>query len=157
MTEDRRNFILFAVLAAVILVGWQWAQHRYLPTSRTRPRHRIVDGKSKPVANPAADPTADSPAATRSRDAVLRDGAAERVTIDTPALHGSINLRGARLDDLVLKRHKETIAANSPPIRLLSPAGAPEAYFIQLGWQGGPPRDALWRASGTPCWRRASR
>ena len=48
----------------------------------------------------------------------------------------------------MLKRHNETIAADSPPIRLLSPAGAPEAYFIQLGWQGGPARDAEWRASG---------
>ena len=146
MTEDRRNFILFAVIAAVILIGWQWGQASFFPPANP-PVTQVVDGRSKPIANPAADPTADSPAATRSRDIVLRDS--PRVMIDTPALYGSINLRGARLDDLELKRHRETISATSPPIRLLSPAGAPEAYFIQLGWQGGPPPDALWKASGT--------
>ena len=146
MTEDRRNFILFAVIAAVILIGWQWGQHRFFPAANP-PATQVVNGKSRPVANPGADPTADSPAATRSRAVVLAES--PRVVIDTPALHGSINLKGARIDDLVLKRHKETIAANSAPIRLLSPAGAPEAYFMQLGWQGGPARDALWTASGT--------
>ena len=145
MTEDRRNFVLFAVIAAVILIGWQWAQHRYFPANP--PATQVVNGRSKPVANPAADPTADSPAAVRSRQTVLAE--TPRVRIDTPALAGSINLRGARIDDLVLKRHKETIAANAQPIRLFSPAGAPEAYFAQLGWQGGPAPDTVWRASGT--------
>ncbi|KAK0330118.1 hypothetical protein LTR94_034097, partial [Friedmanniomyces endolithicus] len=62
----------------------------------------MVDGKNKPVANPAADPTADAPAAIRSRQVVLAE--TPRVAIDTPALKGSINLKGARLDDLVLTR-----------------------------------------------------
>ena len=143
MTEDRRNFILFAVLAAVILLGWQFVVDKVAPVAP--PSTVVVDGKSKPVASPAADPTADSPAATRSRAAVLAE--TPRVRIDTPALAGSINLRGARLDDLVLKRHQESLKADSPPIRLLSPAGAPGAYFAQLGWRNGPPADTLWRAS----------
>lgn len=146
MTEDRRNFILFAVLAALILLGWQVVVDKVLPPAAP-PATVIVDAKSKPVANPSADPTADSPAATRSRAAVLAE--TPRIRIDTPALAGSINLKGARLDDLVLKRHKESLKADSPPIRLLSPAGAPGAYFAQLGWRGGPAPDAIWRASGT--------
>ena len=146
MTEDRRNFITFAVLALVILLGWQWAQHRFFPAANP-PVTKVVDGKSKPVANPQADPTADSPAATRDRAVVLAES--PRVRIDTPALAGSINLKGARIDDLVLKRHRETIQANAAPIRLLSPAGAPEAYFAQLGWKGGPAADTVWRASST--------
>ena len=146
MTDDRRNFILFAVVAAVILIGWQFLQYRYFPAANP-PATQVVEGKSRPLPNPAADPTADGPAATRARAVVLRDS--PRVMIDTPALHGSINLKGARIDDLELKRHRETIAKDSPPIRLLSPAGAPDAYFLQLGWQNGPAKDALWRASGT--------
>ncbi|WP_419807344.1 membrane protein insertase YidC [Sphingomonas sp.] len=145
MTEERRNFILFAVIAAVILIGWQVGARYFLPANP--PATVVVDGKSRPVANPAADPTADSPAATRTRAQVLAE--TPRVRIDTPALSGSINLKGARIDDLVLKRHRETVAGDSQPIRLFSPAGAPEAYFTQLGWQGGPAADAVWRASGT--------
>ena len=146
MTEDRRNFILFAVLAAVILLGWQFVVDKVAPPA-SPPATVVVDGKSKPVVNASADPTADSPSATRTRAAVLADG--PRIRIDTPALSGSINLRGARLDDLVLKRHKESLAANSPPIRLFSPAGAPGAYFARLGWRNGPAADAEWRASST--------
>ena len=58
-----------------------------------------------------------------------------RVRIDTPRVSGSINLKGARIDDLVLKQYKETVAKDSPPIRLLSPAGTTDAYFAAFGWQ----------------------
>jgi YidC/Oxa1 family membrane protein insertase len=72
------------------------------------------------------------------------------VAIRTPHLSGSINLKGAEIDDLLLLDHKETIAKNSPPVRLLSPLGAPGAYFAQFGWtaQGGqaPALDAVWTA-----------
>ena len=148
MTDDRRNFVAFILIAAVILIGWQALQHRFFPAANP-PVTKVVDGKSKPVANPAADPTADGPAATRSRAEVL--AGSPRVRIDTPALSGSINLAGARIDDLVLKRHRETIAKNSGPVRLFSPAGAPGTYFAQLGWRAqglNPPApDAVWRAS----------
>ena len=145
MNDDRRNFVAFLVIAAVILIGWQALQRRYFPANP--PVTKVVAGRSKALPNPAADPTADSPAAIRSRTVVLAE--TPRVRIETPALSGSINLKGARLDDLVLKRHKESIQANSPPIRLFSPAGAPEAYFAQLGWRGGPAPDTVWRASST--------
>jgi YidC/Oxa1 family membrane protein insertase len=65
---------------------------------------------------------------------------------------GSINLRGARIDDLLLKRHTQGIARNSPAIRLFSPAGAPEAYFANFGWTGEgvalPGPGTVWTASG---------
>ncbi|WP_174292374.1 membrane protein insertase YidC [Sphingomonas bacterium] len=148
MTEDRRNFFLFVAIAALILLGWPLAQQKFFPTANP-PASVIVKGKSKPVANPAADPTADGPAATRDRKAVLAE--TPRVRIRTPRLAGSINLKGARIDDLVLVDYKETIAKDSAPIRLLSPAGAPEAYFVGFGWQGqglNPPgADTVWKAS----------
>ena len=148
MTEDRRNFVLFVAVAALILFGWPLAQGWFFPTANP-PVTTIVKGKEKPVANPAADPTADSPAAIRDRQLVLRES--PRVRIDTPRLKGSINLKGARIDDLVLVDYKETIAKNSPPIRLLSPSGAPEAYFAGFDWQGeglgAPGADTVWRAS----------
>ena len=148
MTDDRRNFFLFVAIAALILFGWPLAQQKFFPTANP-PATVIVKGKSKPVANPAADPTADGATATRDRAIVLRE--TPRVRIATPRLSGSINLKGARIDDLVLVDYKETIAKNSAPIRLLSPAGAPEAYFAGFGWQGQglqpPAADAVWKAS----------
>jgi YidC/Oxa1 family membrane protein insertase len=155
VNEDRRNFVAFLVIAALILIGWQAVQQRFFPAAP--PATKVVNGKSQPLPKPAADPTADSPVATRSRAQVL--ASTPRVTIDTPALAGSINLVGARIDDLVLKRHTESLQKNAPPIRLLSPAGAPNAYFAQLGWRGGPGARAgrCWHRVGPCGWRRRVR
>ncbi|MBY0302375.1 MULTISPECIES: membrane protein insertase YidC [Sphingomonas] len=148
MKDETKNFVLFAVIAALILFGWPLVQSRFFPTANP-PATKMVDGKNKPVANPAADPTADAPAAIRSRQVVLAE--TPRVAIDTPALKGSINLKGARLDDLVLTRYKETVAKDSPPIRLFSPAGTPDAYFASFGWRDAglapPAADTVWTAS----------
>ncbi len=85
----------------------------------------------------------------RNRREVL--GSTPRVRIETPSLEGSINLKGARIDDLVLLRERQGIGGNSPPVRLLSPAGAPGGYFASFGWTGegvqAPPADAVWTAS----------
>ena len=147
MKDDRQNFVLFAVFAALILFGWPLIQNKFFPSNP--PATKIVDGKQVPVPNPAADPTADGPAATRDRRVVLAES--PRVRIEPPRLRGSINLKGARIDDLVLIDYKETVAKNSPPIRLLSPAGAPDAYFAGFGWRTDglqpPAADAVWTAS----------
>jgi YidC/Oxa1 family membrane protein insertase len=147
--DDKQNFILFAVIAALILFGWPYFQGKFFPTANP-PVTQIVDGKARVLPNPGADPAADSPAATRDRKLVLAES--PRIRIATPTLSGSINLKGARIDDLVLTRYKETIAKDSAPIRLLSPAGAADAYFAGFGWQDNglkpPAKDVVWTATG---------
>ncbi|WP_188656727.1 membrane protein insertase YidC [Sphingomonas metalli] len=148
MKDDRQNFVLFAVIAALILFGWPLIQNRFFPTANP-PATKIEKGKQVALPKPGADPTADSPAAIRDRQQVLAE--TPRVRIETPALKGSINLRGPRIDDLVLTRYNETVAKDSAPIRLLSPAGAPEAYFAGFGWRAeglNPPgANTVWTAS----------
>jgi YidC/Oxa1 family membrane protein insertase len=141
--------ILAIVLSALVLFGWSALSDRFLPTANP-PATKTVEGKQVAVPNPGADPTADAPRALRDRQMVLREG--PRVRIDTPAVSGSINLTGARIDDLVLKRHTETIARNSAPIRLLSPEGAAGAIYAQFGWSGEglqlPGNDTQWQSDG---------
>ncbi|MBW4332273.1 membrane protein insertase YidC [Stakelama sp. CBK3Z-3] len=149
MKDEYKNFIIFAVIAAFVLFAWQPIVDRFYP-SNPEPTTAESGVKTTPKANPAADPTADSPAAVRDRNTVL--AATKRIPIDTPTLKGSINLAGPRIDDLVLKQYDETIAKDSDPIRLLSPAGAPEAYFAGFGWRTegikAPGKDTLWQPSG---------
>ena len=147
--EDQKNFLIFALVAAAILFGSNSLISWFFP--QNPPATKIEAGQQQPVPNPAADPTADTPAATRDRNAILAETAANRVRIDTPTLKGSINLRGARIDDLVLPQYRETIAKDAAPIRLLSPAGAESAYFAGFGWRDDglkpPAADTLWRAN----------
>jgi len=148
--DDQKNFLLFAVLAAALLFGWPMVTGWLFPTANP-PVTEIKGGKTEVVANPGADPAADTPAAIRDRKLVLAE--TPRIAIETPTVRGSINLKGARIDDLVLVKHKETIAKDSDPIRLLSPSGTQDAYFAGFGWSGtgltAPAADAVWTASGT--------
>ncbi|QJU58933.1 membrane protein insertase YidC [Sphingomonas sp. AP4-R1] len=146
--QNQRNLIVAIALSAIILIGWSFLAERFLPPSNP-PATKIVDGKVVPLPKPEAMP--DSGNAVRDRAVVMRE--TPRVAIRTPRVEGSINLKGARIDDLVLLDHRETIAKNSPPVRLLSPGGTPDAYFASFGWSGDnvtlPNGDAVWKADGT--------
>ncbi|NYT39289.1 membrane protein insertase YidC [Sphingomonas sp. R-74633] len=147
MKEDQKNFVLFAVIAGLLLFAWPYATHWLFPQQPAATQ--TVNGKPTKV-TPGATPATDSPTAMRDRAVVL--GESPRVAIETPSLKGSINLKGARIDDLMLVEYAETTAKKSPPIRLLSPSGAEGAYFAQFGWQGGaqaPDQNTVWQASGT--------
>jgi len=146
--QDQRNILLAIVLSALVLLGWGAISDRYFPTAK-EPSTRIVEGKEQILPKPQADPTPDGPRAVQSRAQAL--AASPRVRIDTPALAGSIRLAGARVDDLVLKRHQETIARRQP-IRLLSPAAARGGAEAGWGWTGQgiatPGPDTVWTADG---------
>ena len=150
VTQDTRNMIVAVLLSALVLIGWTFASEKYFPAPKP----------VKPAAVAAAAASVDAPVVAggsvpaMSAVATIADrtkalAASPRVAINTPRLQGSINLKGARFDDLVLPTYKVTIAADSPPVRLLSPSGTADAYFGQFGWTGtdAPPADALWTAS----------
>ena len=152
--EDQKNILIFAVIAAFALFGWPYLTHYFFPPANP-PVTKVVDGKSVAVPAPSANAAAETPKAARDRALVLTES--PRVAIDTPSLKGSINLRGARIDDLELKDYNETINNGSPLIRLLSPEGAAGSYFAEFNWSradGGSqrailPADTLWQPSGT--------
>ena len=147
MNDDNRNMILAVVLSALVLIAWSFVSDKLMPANE--PPVKIENGQAKPIPQPGADPAVNTPRANRSRREVLAE--TPRVRIDTPSVQGSINLRGARIDDLVLLRHRRGVAGDSPPVRLLSPAGAPGGYFASFGWTGqgvqAPGPDAVWSAS----------
>src|SRR5689334_14266582 len=111
--------LLAIVLSAFVLIGWSLLSDKFFPTAGPQTQ-QVEKGKVQPVPQPQADPAADSPQALRARAVVLAE--TPRLKIDTPQLTGSINLKGARFDDLDLVTQRETIAKDSPPVRLLSPA-----------------------------------
>ena len=135
--------ILAIVLSALVLIGWTALSERYFPQPKPAPA-------ASKTASPAAPSVAPKPV-IRDVKAVLAEGG--RVAIETPSLKGSINLRGAQIDDLVLPKYGETIDKKSPPVRLLSPSGAKDAYYAGFGWIGEgatvPGPDTVWTADTT--------
>ncbi len=100
----------------------------------------------------AVVPTAENNKVFPTRDAAI--AATPRIKIDTPAVVGSINLAGGRLDDLKLKNYTVDVSKTSPIVTLLTPATAADSYFVEQGWvaNGGslklPDADTVWSVDG---------
>jgi YidC/Oxa1 family membrane protein insertase len=63
-------------------------------------------------------------------------------------------LAGGDIDDLLLIDYREELDPDSQEIVLLSPSGAPKAYYARFGWVGAdgvrvPDADTPWRADST--------
>jgi len=101
---------------------------------------------------PTASTAPQAAAATKqARSALLKQS--PRIKIDTPRLHGSIALKGGRIDDLTFVNYRETLDSKSAEITLLSPSGGQSGYFSEFGWVAGgnampmPTADTLWQAN----------
>ncbi len=140
--------ILAVVLSALVLFGWSAVSERFFPA----PKPAVPTTVS---ANTAPTPGSNAPipaSVTKVQDRAQTIASTPRIAIRTPRLVGSINLTGARIDDLVLTAHRETIKKDSPPIRLLSPASTENAYYAGFGWSGDglavPGPATVWQADG---------
>ena len=166
MREDQKNLFLAMGLSLLVIVGWQYfyagpkqeqarqiaAQTQAAPTTGpavSTPQTPGVAGA--PTGAPTGAPAAASPEASLTRAAAL--AASPRIRIDTPALKGSIALKGGRIDDVALKGFRETVDPTSPNIELLSPANSPQPYYADTGFVGQqgsslalPKPDTLWSA-----------
>jgi YidC/Oxa1 family membrane protein insertase len=145
----------FVAFAAAMIIAYQ--VFILAPNAKlTHAQH----AQSAAAANTAPGAPAPAAAASAPQVTLLNRSQAlarsPRVRIDTPALTGSIDLRGARIDDLFLKGYHEEVSKTSPLVELLRPEGMEDAYFAETGWVGGaqgqaglPTPDTVWTlASG---------
>ena len=144
--ESNRNPIIFMVCAAVLFIGYQVfvlgpvtkRQQAAAQAQAAAARQHPQAAASAPAGDfmPRAQVVAQSP----------------RLAVDTPSLSGSINLRGAMIDDLYLKTYHQTVDPKSPPVELLRPAGVEHAWFADVGWTGAnivgaPDLNTVWTAT----------
>ncbi|RWM17029.1 MAG: membrane protein insertase YidC [Mesorhizobium sp.] len=154
--ENNRNFFITIALSVLILSLWQYfyvlphseAQREAarIEEQRIAEQKKAAEGASPgssgtPVPQQGAIPNAAGPNAPGTDGTTLASreqalASTKRVRIDTPSLEGSINLTGARLDDLKLKHYRLTVDKNSPEIELLNPAALPTGYYAEIGFVG---------------------
>jgi YidC/Oxa1 family membrane protein insertase len=166
---ERRNLLIAIVLSVGILIAFQFAFERLRPPQPSGPTGGTVTApatsgpatQSAPPAPATATnaPGANAPGAAPAQAVETREAALAarpRVKIETPRLHGSIDLLGARLDDLTLATYHETVDPKSPEVVLLSPSGTQEPYLAELGWIAAipdvkvPGPQTRWTASNGP-------
>ncbi|KQP34106.1 insertase [Methylobacterium sp. Leaf469] len=172
MGNDKTNMIVAIALSLAVLLGWNYfiAAPRVEQQRQATLQAQALQGKAATSADgvPSPSPKEGGPAApvpgtlpgatgngqgaVEPREAVI--ARSPRVTIDTPALAGSIALKGGRIDDVLLKNYHETVDDKSPRIVLLSPTGTANPYYGEFGWVGQnagplPGGDTVWTADAT--------
>ncbi|MGD9537333.1 MAG: membrane protein insertase YidC [Alphaproteobacteria bacterium] len=139
--DNKRNLIIAIVVSLAILIGFQFAMPKPEPPPKPAEQAAAPDAAGRSAEGVAAPSEAGAGEQVKERAAALAE--VERVTIDAPKVHGSLALKGARLDDLTLREYRETIEPNSPEIVLLSPNGTAHPYFAEFGWLASDPNVAL--------------
>jgi YidC/Oxa1 family membrane protein insertase len=144
MENDTRRLIAFFVCFAVILFGYQ-----YLVLGPMTKRHQ-AEAAAQRAASAAQNP---APGVAASQFVPVAQAAAAdpRIKLDSPSLAGSIDLRGARIDDLYLKHYRVSTDPKSALWELFRPAGAEHAWFAMVGWLGAntpglPDANTVWTA-----------
>lgn len=130
---ENRNVIIAVILSTAILIGWSM----YFENPDEAQRKRLeIQGKTETQTNiqkpETPQTTKANPTKAISRGEALKEG--DRVSIENSNLAGSISLRGAIIDDILLKNYRETLDKNSKPIVVLSPKKSDEGYFVESGW-----------------------
>ncbi len=130
---ENKNVIIAVLLSTAILIGWSM----YFENPDEAQRKRLeIQGKTETQTNiqkPETPQTGKAvPTKAISRSDALKES--DRVFIENSNLSGSISLRGALIDDIILKNYRETLDKSSKPIVVLSPKKSEDGYFVESGW-----------------------
>lgn len=126
--SEQKNVIMAFLLSVAVLLGYNY----FVETPKIQQQAEIVQQSASTMQAPVETAGLEE---LVSRDQAL---SGQRVKINAPRVHGSINLVGSRFDDVTLADYHETTDPASPEIILLSPKKAEDAYFVDFGWIGGP-------------------
>lgn len=148
--EDRARLMIALVIALGILLAF----HFFVD----RPRQEQMAQQQKKQELIQASKKADLVAAVdklRAREDVLAEGG--RIRIEGQKIRGSLSLKGARLDDVLLVDQFTTVEKKDN-VALLSPAGTKDAYYVESGWLSANPagQDASSLPGGDTPWRVAA-
>ncbi len=139
--NDQKNFFIAIFLCFAILVGFQYL----VPSAPEKKPVDVASQTTQPIPAPQA------PQKVTREDALT--STPQRVPIKNSSVRGSLNLEGARFDDLTLTQYHETVNPASPEIPLLSPAATPHAYYASFGWGdlpgvSLPTEKTVWKTNG---------
>jgi YidC/Oxa1 family membrane protein insertase len=148
---DQKNLILAIVLSVLIIGGWNY----FFPPAKPVATTQTATQGAAPPNTQAASPVAGAPpgpgapaASSGAPDALPLDKAlaqSPRITFSPPELLGSISLKGSRIDDVQLAKHRQELDPKSPPVDVLSPVGTAHPYYAEFGWSSS---DAALRMPG---------
>ena len=145
---DRNVFVAIALSMSVLLF---WGAFFETPKKPIDPKKdQKVEQRSDQT---TIAPTINQPTIVKniSREESLKKS--KRIKIENDSIIGSINLKGAQIDDISFKNHKQKVEGNKN-IVFLNPAETENGFYIETGWTSVgnkikiPTKESTWSAKG---------
>ena len=129
MDDQNKNLILASVLSFIVIITWfiLFPPPEPVPSDIESAQQQSEESNLAPNADTAKAPLIE----TGETEIAVE---AERIQIENELLTGAISTQGGRIDQLSLKKYRNTISEDSDIVTLLSPVGKPQAYYAAFGW-----------------------
>ena len=136
--NDMSRYLFAIVLAMAVLFGWQLI---FPPEQREIINNEIIEQQDNIQLSV-------SPEDVQNYSEPCQE---ERVLIQSNKITGSINLCGAKIDEIFLKDFKTSTREDSDFVQFFNPKGSENAYWVESGWKAPknirydlPGTDTLW-------------
>ena len=128
--EDLRNLVIFGLISIVL-----WFAYTHFVLDPQKERMRAAQKVQQAAILEEQKGAGLVEKAERPLEDIIADDRAQnlRVEINSDLVFGSINLVGARLDHLGLKKHFETVKREKNSV-ILFPSGTSHPKYIEHGW-----------------------
>ncbi len=148
--SDMRNMFIFFVLAALLYFSYN--------AFILKPQREAMEKQTKiekQLKASGQDVTGKKIEPIKSRDEVLQASDVEggRINFKNADIRGTIDLKGGRIDDVILNNYFETLK-NKKNVSVLSPKGTKGPRSVEYGWLakdsafGVPDKDTVWKIAG---------
>ena len=146
--DNKNVFVAIALSMSVLLF---WGAFFETPKKPIDPKNnQKVEQQSKAG---SIAPTINQPTIVKniSRDDSIKKD--KRIKIENNSIVGSINLKGAQIDDISFKNHKQKVEGDKNII-FLNPAETENGFYIETGWTSIgnkikiPTKESVWSVKG---------
>ncbi len=146
---DNKNVFVAIALSMSVLLFWG----AFFETPRKSTNQEINQEIEKKTNQEKITPTISQPQVVTKltrEESIIKS---ERVKIENNSVIGSINLKGALIDDISFKKHKQKVEDNKNII-FLNPSDTENGFYIETGWTSIgdkikiPTKDSIWAVKG---------
>ena len=149
MKEEPKGlfFAIILSMAAIFITNWLF------PTTVEDTTPELSVEATPAIQEAVADTTKTEEKITLSTaEAIAQD---KRISISNTDINGSIRLKGARFDDIKLRKYHMDMSENSPEVELLTPSQSSNPYYAEFGWLSSdsslklPDNNTVWKTQNT--------